>query len=416
MSTVRDLRDLVNVSRLTFQDSSDDEYGYNTDELNDDFKILLNKSIYMSNSMGEQQEKKPKPTSTSYLIDRKNNNVFQDNVVRPQNPNSKASASVVTAVHAPLITLPAMILSPTKMIKYENAKREVLLLNPQTTPIVTQTTKKKPLPPLKERTLNIESRVEDDTQDNANSLERKEPEVKQQAKKTVEIITLEGNFDHILTYIDVSVVSDWLNSANASLQELSMWLESSRCESFIYFSNFWLTMLCEKQRRNLVDMEYSIIVDEICAAFNVGLTSDKIEYKDVKKLIKIALHEYPLVLNSTFHGSYLVLDYLDILCSDRKDAYKKLLSDVKCRTVNKQYAQWLLSIRSFALVNMFSAIVRFYANIAKDQTMSENMRPKSARPSTSRSAKSISSPGTDSAFVYTTIELKNKFYSEIVFR
>jgi hypothetical protein len=40
-----------------------------------------------------------------------------------------------------------------------------------------------------------------------------------------------------------------------------------------------------------------------------------------------------------------------------------MLSDVKCSTRNKQYAQWLLATRSFAIVSCWSAIVNFYRNL-----------------------------------------------------
>ncbi len=374
MSAVRDLRELVNVSRLTFQDSSDDDYDdYTTENLNGDFKLMLDKSIYLNNPIRENQEKKqnfalPTPPSSAsslnagYSVDNKRTKTVSSETNQSHKQGIVLPVPVVPLVNSSAHTLvPAMIMSPVKMLDYENAKRDVLLLNSQTTPLVTQTNKKKPLPPLKERMLDVDVLP---NEADMNADDSGAAETKTQLRKSTEIITIEGNFDHVLTYIDVSVVSDWLNLANVNLQTLSTWLEKSKCESFVHFANFWLTMLSDKQRRNLVDMEYSIIVDEICMAFNIGLNSDKVECKDVKKIIKIALSEYPLALNSS-HGSYLVLDYLDILCSDRKDSYKKLLSDVKCRTANKQYAQWLLSIRSFALVNMFSAIVGFYDNISK---------------------------------------------------
>jgi hypothetical protein len=82
-------------------------------------------------------------------------------------------------------------------------------------------------------------------------------------------------------------------------------------------------------------------------------------------LIKAVFREYPIQLLS-FRGAYLLLDYIDILSSDRHDdEYKKLLSDVKCRTINKQYAQWLLSIRSFALINLCWSVIKFYRKTIK---------------------------------------------------
>jgi hypothetical protein len=82
-------------------------------------------------------------------------------------------------------------------------------------------------------------------------------------------------------------------------------------------------------------------------------------------LIKAVFREYPIQLLS-FRGAYLLLNYIDVLSSDRHDEeYKKLLSDVKCRTVNKQYAQWLLSIRSFALINLCWSVIKFFRKTVK---------------------------------------------------
>jgi hypothetical protein len=176
-----------------------------------------------------------------------------------------------------------------------------------------------------------------------------------------DILAVEGNFDQMLTYIDTFIVSEWLNRSNKNLNEMFSWLEENKCSSFIHFADFWLTKINDKQRRDLINMEYSIIVEEISQAFLIGMESDKLSHRDVTNLLKAVFKEYPLALLS-FRGLYLLLDYVDILCSDRKDDYKKLLSDVKCKTLNKQYAQWLLSIRSFALVNLCSSVVKFYQN------------------------------------------------------
>ncbi len=62
----------------------------------------------------------------------------------------------------------------------------------------------------------------------------------------------------------------------------------------------------------------------------------------------------------------MFLDYIDTLSSNRLDKYRVLLSDVKCRTVNKQYAQWLLSIRSFSLINLSWSIIKFYKKTAEN--------------------------------------------------
>jgi hypothetical protein len=165
---------------------------------------------------------------------------------------------------------------------------------------------------------------------------------------------LNGNFDYMLTYIDASVVSEWLNRANRYLKKLSVWHrggggeeESLKYESFIQFCSFWIgssPKFSDKQRRELIEFEYSIIYDEVVHAFQCGIDSHQITIGDLHGLLRAVFREYPLQLLS-FRGTYLLLDYIDTLSSERQDDYKRLLSDVKCRTVNKQYAQWLLSIR-----------------------------------------------------------------------
>ncbi len=155
-------------------------------------------------------------------------------------------------------------------------------------------------------------------------------------------------------------------------------------ESFVLFANFWLgfnstAKFTDKQRRSLIELEYSIICDEVMQAFQVGIDSQKIGSRDVHDLLKAVFKEYPLQLLS-FRGTYMVLDFVDVLSSDRQDAYKALLSDVKCRTVNKQYAQWLLSIRSFALINMCYSIIKFYkksvGSEVKQQSVLTSRNPK----------------------------------------
>ena len=58
-------------------------------------------------------------------------------------------------------------------------------------------------------------------------------------------------------------------------------------------------------------------------------------------------------------GASLFLDYLDVLSSGKSERYRMLLSDVKCWTRVPQHAQWVLAIRSFALVRVWTAVVAF---------------------------------------------------------
>ena len=109
-------------------------------------------------------------------------------------------------------------------------------------------------------------------------------------------------------------------------------------------------------------MEHEILVEEVGLAFAVGKESRKVVRRDGTDLVSALFREYPSKLLSS-KGTHLFLNYLDILTSDRAERYKKLLADVRCSTRNRQYAQWLLATRSFALVSMWSAIVNFYRNL-----------------------------------------------------
>ena len=60
----------------------------------------------------------------------------------------------------------------------------------------------------------------------------------------------------------------------------------------------------------------------------------------------------------------MFLDYLDVLSSThRHDAYKRLLSNVKCSTRISEHAQNILACRAFALLSLWSAVVNFYRTI-----------------------------------------------------
>lgn len=147
---------------------------------------------------------------------------------------------------------------------------------------------KKPLPPLKQREqsdFEIQPLTMSKTPDPKNT---PEPTDENNETSTDAKNTKNGNFDHMLTYIDASVVGEWLNRANRSLRKMHRWHQDNtslykskqsdnllKYESFINFANFWLgcnkiSKLDHKQRRQLLEMEYSIICDEVTQAFQIG--------------------------------------------------------------------------------------------------------------------------------------------------
>jgi len=172
--------------------------------------------------------------------------------------------------------------------------------------------------------------------------------------------TRRGDFDAMLTYMDATIVAEWLTRSNTALEDMTTYC--SQGDNFVQFAHFWLSEFPDTQKQEIYEMEHEILVEEVGLAFAVGKESRKVVRRDVTDLVSALFREYPTKLFSS-RGTHLFLSHLDILTSDRTERYKKLLADVRCSTKNRQYAQWLLATRSFALVSMWSAIVNFYRNL-----------------------------------------------------
>lgn len=177
------------------------------------------------------------------------------------------------------------------------------------------------------------------------------------------------NFDDMMCYIDATVVSSWLSRANGNVHNLSDFCQNS--EKFVQFAHFWLSDFPDQQKNEIFELEYEIIVEEANFAFTVGREQRKITNRDILGLISALFREYPGMLLSS-KGPYLFLDYLDVLSSDKQTGYKRVLSDVKCSTRNKQYAQWILAMRSFTLLSVWTAVVNFYRNLKRDVSPSQD--------------------------------------------
>ena len=169
-----------------------------------------------------------------------------------------------------------------------------------------------------------------------------------------------GDYDKMLSFMDATVVSGWLLRANKSVSEIATYIAKE--DNFVQFAHFWLTDFQDIQKREIYELELEILREELGFAFAIGREEGKISQKDISNLMGAILREYPAKLLSA-KGGFLFLDYLDIVTSGRTQKYKQVLSDVKCSTKNRQYAQWLLATRSFALVSMWCAIVNFYRNL-----------------------------------------------------
>ncbi|CAH1795219.1 unnamed protein product [Owenia fusiformis] len=169
-----------------------------------------------------------------------------------------------------------------------------------------------------------------------------------------------GDFEEMLCYCDATVVASWLAQANEAVTNLTKWCHSQ--DNYVNFAHFWLSDFPPIQRIDIFKLEHGILLDHLGLAFAVGKESGKIRHSDLSKFLEAIYREYPTKLLRS-RGEHLFLHYLDVLTSEREDSYKKLLSDVKCSTKNKQYAQLILAMRCFALASVWTAIVNFYRTL-----------------------------------------------------
>ena len=179
----------------------------------------------------------------------------------------------------------------------------------------------------------------------------------------------EGHYEELLIYIDGAVVADWLQRANDSVIDMSRWCHHD--DNFVEFANFWLTDFADIDKFNILRLEYQILGDELAFAFAAGVETGHVKQRHLAMFLDAVLREYPARLLSS-RGAHLFIDHLDVLTSGKRDAYRRLLADVKCSTRVPQHIQWILAIRSFALVSLWSAIVRFYEKLCCESDSSSS--------------------------------------------
>lgn len=316
---VRDLRDLICVSRLTVRDS-DEEFISDDDHVANDFDRLSLGSNDSSDSRNSGSGKRFSPDSGCVT-----------------NGETPPEVSTSTELPSPmLVDSPAGETGITKK-KKKKKKTKAFLSVPMGYELPQ---KHMPLPPVRPSS----SFDVDMSSQPIGAMQPPKP----------------SNYDHIMCYMDATVVSAWLTRANENVEKLSSFCNSG--ENFVRFAHFWLSDFPSAQRQEIYELENGILTEELSFAFTVGREQRKIGYKDILDLSKAVFREYPGRLLSS-KGPHIFLDILGVLTSGKKEEYKKMLSDIKCSTKNKQYAQWLLATRSFALVSCWSAIVNFYRNL-----------------------------------------------------
>lgn len=183
------------------------------------------------------------------------------------------------------------------------------------------------------------------------------------------------NFDHIIQCIDSAIVTDWLERATIYAHELNLWCNEG--VNFCAFADFWLSSFPEAKKNEIVYLEFSVLMEEVSFAFREGKRGGRVKTEDIHNLLQALFHEYPNRLINP-NGKAFFLDYLDVLSSERSNEYRALLTDVRLSTRNKLYTQWYLSIRSFALLSTWSAVVGFFRELAK-RGNTDVVRPQTAR-------------------------------------
>ncbi|XP_050394308.1 uncharacterized protein LOC126812105 [Patella vulgata] len=309
---VRDLRDLICVSRLTYRDSDTEDFESDEGELTPkDFdQLSLTSSGSDTPTKKEEEPIRVASPDSGFLT-----------TESPTEPKNK---------------------TPTGSKPGSKKKRRKKL---QTYPTRHELQRTEPLPPVSS---------------NPETMSRFS------VREKLNVANKKVNFDHMMCFMDASIVSGWLTRANDSVEHLAKFYNAE--DNFVQFGHFWLSEFPDVQKQDIYELEFSILTEEIGLAFSVGIESRQITNRDVLDLVSALYREYPAKLLSS-KGSHMLLDYLDIMSSERKDLYKKLLSDVRCSTKNRQYAQWLLAIRSFTLVNVWSAITNFYRNLKGQHKM-----------------------------------------------
>ena len=335
---VKDLRDLICVSRLTIRGSDEECYS------DDDGRLSHTSNSTCVSSGSDQPDSRVCSAESDRPILKTPDSGFGTNGNSQESLKSSIDgdqAGLERKPHPPVAQKP---------IAGARRKKKKKKRNPGILPPAHELPKATPLPPV-----NIKSQS-----DTPPSSEDEEAHVVLPTTKPTPDPFKNGNFDGLLVYMDPNMVSECLENANKTVSDLTNWIHTG--ENYVHFAHFWLTDFLDKNKLDIFQLEYSILSDQLQLSFASGRDSGKVKQQHLNSFLNAVLKEYPGKLLSS-KGAHLFLNYLDLLTSERHDAYRKLLSDVRCSTRNKQYAQWILAVRAFALVSIWTAVVNFFRRL-----------------------------------------------------
>ena len=330
--SAKNLREIINVSRLSIRDYSSDEFS--SEHEYDEFEELHS---YISS----------RPSSA--LSSESN---FATVMLNTKTGSTQGRYCYTNKHHVPCRpnTAPANNMkgkSPPK--KYASGRNTVPFAsnNVQSFP-----SKYTPVPPIVPRNFSKESKSGSISENS-------------QLSNNIKL-----DIDCLFQYLDATIISGWIESCNDTLNDINIFIVQ---DNFVEFANFFLNSLSHDQYCKLLELEFSIIIDQLCYLFHAGLHDGRISSKDLLSLADIVMKEYPKALQTKSKGPKLLLDIIIIFCSEKDDTYRNLLKNIKYSTKNKQIVQWLLAIRAFGLIGFVSGILKFYKNIL---SLQERLVPK----------------------------------------
>ena len=171
---------------------------------------------------------------------------------------------------------------------------------------------------------------------------------------------IEDNFDDILKFVDGTIVNSWLEELNTNLKDLILFFKTN--DNFVEFSEFFLNKLPTNQLNKLLDLEFSIIVDQLKYAFHAGFEGGYLKESNIFVLAQAVVKEYPKKLKGS-KGCEVLLDIILVFCNGKNDNYRSLLRKVVCKVKSKQHIHWLLAFRAFSLINLANGVITFFKKV-----------------------------------------------------
>ena len=171
----------------------------------------------------------------------------------------------------------------------------------------------------------------------------------------------EGTAEDVVARIDKEYLKELLAQSSSNVAALSLWWADpvKACK----FMHFWLREIDERKRLELLQMEYSIVREEVQALFAVPLATGDVKVTQTHGLLHAVLHEYPSAFCGA-NGRKVVIDVICLLASEKRDEFKKLLTDVHLSSRSKPAIESFLSLRSFGLVSMMHSVICFFCKTA----------------------------------------------------